>query len=84
MEPEKGIRLLHEIQQVLTGSNTDVKQRERIVGKLLNMSQLMQYSKHRLGPIFDFNEGITTKVVEDTLVCWTTKIKRAMKGPEIS
>ena len=83
MEPEKGIRLLHEIQQVLTGSDLYHKQREQIVGKILNLSYLMQYGKHKLGPIFDFAEGITTKVVEETLVRWTTKIKRAMKGLEI-
>ena len=53
------------------------------MGKILNMFILMQHSKHRLGPIFDFSEGKTTKVVEETLVWWSTKIKRAMKGLQI-
>ena len=46
----------HEINDILKGNKTDLKQRERIVGKILNMSQLLESSKHRLGPIFDFGE----------------------------
>ena len=80
MDTEKGIRLLHEIDDVLRGNTTDTKQRERIVGKILNMSQLFEFSKHRLGPIFDFVEGSKSHVVEETLVWWMTKIKRAIKG----
>ena len=80
VDHEKGARLLHDIESTLDGNETDVKQRERIVGKLLNMSLLIEFSKHRLGPIFDFGIGSTSHIVEETLVWWTTKIKRAMKG----
>ena len=76
MDAEKGIRLLHKINDVLKGNNTDCKQRERIVGKILDMYQLLESSKHMLWPICDFGEGSTSHVVEKTLVWWSTKIKR--------
>ena len=80
MDAEKGTRLLHEIHSILEGKEATTKQRERIVGKILDMSQLLQSSKHMLGPVFDFGEGQTTHVVEEALVWWSTKIKRAIKG----
>ena len=83
VDNEKGSRLLHEIQIVLEGNPPDTKQNERIVGKILDMSHLLEFSKHRLGPIFDFSEGSTSHMVEETLVWWMTKIKRAMKGYQI-
>ena len=57
MDTEKGARLLHKIDDVLKGNITDLKQRERIVGKILSMSQLLESSKHRLGSTFNFGEG---------------------------
>ena len=80
MDADKGIRLLHEINDVLNGNKTDCKQRERIVGRILDMSQLLESSKHMLGPIFDFGEGSTSHVVEETPVWWSTKVKRSIKG----
>ena len=75
MDAEKGICLLHKINNVLKGNKIDYKQRERIVGKILDMSQLLESSKHRLGPICDFGEGSTSHVVEETLVWYTTVSK---------
>ena len=80
MDAEKGTRLLHEINNVLKGNATDLKQRERIVGKILDMSQLLQLSRHMLGPIHDFGEGSSSHLVKETLVWWSTKIKQAIKG----
>ena len=80
MDAEKGARLLHEIESILEGNTATIKQRERIVGKILDMSQLLTNSKHRLGPIFDFGDGSNSHVVEATLVWWSTKIKRAVEG----
>ena len=67
MDAEKGTRLLHEINSTLEGNKTTCKQRERIVGKILDMSQLLEESKHRLGPIFNFGEGSKSHVVEKHL-----------------
>ena len=64
----------------LTSHETDLQQRERIVGKVLSMSQLLESSKHGLGPIFDFGEGSTLHVVEETLSWWTIKVKHAIKA----
>ena len=75
MDAEKGIRLLHKINDVLKGNKTDCKQRERIVGKILDMSQLLESSKHMLGPICDFGDGSTSHVVEETLV-WCTTVSK--------
>ena len=91
VDEEKGTRLLHDIDNILKGNTTSLKKRESIVGKILDMSQLLQSSKHMLGPIFDFGEGLSSHLVEETLVWWTTKIKHAikrypipMKGPKMS
>jgi hypothetical protein len=80
VDEEKGTRLLHDIDDILKGNSATLKKRESIVGKILDMSHLLQSSKHMLGPIFDFSEGSSSHLVEETLVWWTTKIKRAIKG----
>ena len=80
MDAEKGTRLLHKINDVLKGNTTNLKQREHIVGKILDMSQLLRSSKHMLRPIHDFGEGSSWHLLEEALVWWSTKIKRAIKG----
>ena len=80
MNNKKEIRLLHKIKGVLEGIEPDIKQNERIVGQIYDMSLLLEFSKHRLGLIFDFAEGSTSHMVKETLVWWMAKIKQVMKG----
>ena len=48
---EKGTILLEDIRNVTEHGMQDLKERQRIVGKIQNMSQLMYDNRHRMGPV---------------------------------
>ena len=62
---------------------TDLKERQRIVRKIQNMSQLMHDDCHRMGPLYDFVDGKSTQLIEETLIWWETRIKKALSGQPI-
>ena len=61
----------------------ELKERQRIVGKIQNISQLMHDHRHRMGPLYDFVDGKSEKLVEETLIWWETRIKRSLSGEPI-
>ena len=80
---EKATFLLEDIKKALTIGMPELKERQRIVGKIQNMSQLMFDDRHRMGPLYDFVDGKTTELVEETLVWWETRIKKSLHGHPI-
>ena len=80
---EKGTILLEDIRNVIEKGMPELKERQRIVGKIQNISQLMYDDRHRTGPLYDFVDGKSTKLVEETLIWWETRIKKALSGQPI-
>ena len=78
MDHDKGAILLHDIERAMSEGNADLKERQRIVGKLQNISYLMYDDRHRMGPLYDFIDGKQTALVEETLVWWQTRVKRSL------
>ena len=65
---EKGAILLEDIRQVITVGMPNLKERQRIVGKIQNVSLLMYDDRHRMGPLYDFVDGMATQLIEETLI----------------
>ena len=80
---EKGAILLDDIRQVITGGMPDLKERQRIVGKIQNVSLLMYDDRHRMGSLYDFVDSKATHLMEETLVWWETGIRKALSGQPI-
>ena len=74
MDYKKGTILLSDIRSAITGKNNDLKKRQRIVGKIQNVSHLMYEDRHRMGPLYDFVDSNTAPLMEETLVWWDTRI----------
>ena len=56
--------LLSDIRNAIRGQNYDLKERQRIVGKIQNVSILMYEDRHRIGPLYDFANCNMTPLVE--------------------
>ena len=77
---EKDTILLEDIRNVIEHGMPELKERQRIVVKIQDISQLMYDDRHRMGPLYDFFDGKSTKPVEETLIWWETRIKKALSG----
>ena len=57
MDYDKGAILLQDIKKGISDRNTDLKERQRIVGKLQNILYLMYDDCNKMGPLYDFIDG---------------------------